>query len=146
MNLIWICELSRACHGWPSPSQTSIGTGWSEMSNCMTARIAWGLRLRWRKNWRRRPRTKAILARSEEHTSELQSRFDLVCRLLLEKKKNIEEVDHHHRPGPRDVRHVVGVGRHVGHDLRCALAQRAADQSPRRSVGQSGTSPSHHLP
>src|SRR5699024_11945003 len=25
--------------------------------------------------------------RSEEHTSELQSRFDLVCRLLLEKKK-----------------------------------------------------------
>src|SRR5207249_6845690 len=28
-------------------------------------------------------------ARSEEHTSELQSRFDLVCRLLLEKKKKI---------------------------------------------------------
>src|SRR5699024_11834558 len=27
------------------------------------------------------------LVRSEEHTSELQSRFDLVCRLLLEKKK-----------------------------------------------------------
>src|SRR5699024_12053072 len=30
-----------------------------------------------------------IDARSEEHTSELQSRFDLVCRLLLEKKKNL---------------------------------------------------------
>src|SRR5204863_7177803 len=29
--------------------------------------------------------------RSEEHTSELQSRRDLVCRLLLEKKKNINE-------------------------------------------------------
>src|SRR5207249_11295200 len=28
-----------------------------------------------------------IVGRSEEHTSELQSRFDLVCRLLLEKKK-----------------------------------------------------------
>src|SRR5437868_15492539 len=27
-------------------------------------------------------------SRSEEHTSELQSRFDLVCRLLLEKKKS----------------------------------------------------------
>src|SRR5690349_24148514 len=27
--------------------------------------------------------------RSEEHTSELQSRRDLVCRLLLEKKKNM---------------------------------------------------------
>src|SRR5438105_10789839 len=30
----------------------------------------------------------AIVLRSEEHTSELQSRVDLVCRLLLEKKKN----------------------------------------------------------
>src|SRR5699024_12575339 len=28
-----------------------------------------------------------IAVRSEEHTSELQSRFDLVCRLLLEKNK-----------------------------------------------------------
>src|SRR5438067_9717803 len=32
--------------------------------------------------------------RSEEHTSELQSRFDLVCRLLLEKKKS------DHTPSP----------------------------------------------
>src|SRR5437868_10570164 len=41
--------------------------------------------------------------RSEEHTSELQSRFDLVCRLLLEKKKkesnisipnNVENYNH----------------------------------------------------
>src|SRR2546429_743556 len=31
-------------------------------------------------------------ARSEEHTSELQSRLHLVCRLLLEKKKKIKEV------------------------------------------------------
>src|SRR5207249_12021190 len=31
--------------------------------------------------------SEAIPLRSEEHTSELQSRFDLVCRLLLEKKK-----------------------------------------------------------
>src|SRR5207247_9939826 len=29
-------------------------------------------------------------SRSEEHTSELQSRVDLVCRLLLEKKKKIK--------------------------------------------------------
>src|SRR5207249_6269084 len=29
----------------------------------------------------------SLQERSEEHTSELQSRFDLVCRLLLEKKK-----------------------------------------------------------
>src|SRR5437868_11782978 len=32
-------------------------------------------------------RQAGIQGRSEEHTSELQSRFDLVCRLLLEKKK-----------------------------------------------------------
>src|SRR2546429_5569311 len=34
--------------------------------------------------------------RSEEHTSELQSRLHLVCRLLLEKKKNIlkETISH----------------------------------------------------
>src|SRR2546428_8405198 len=31
--------------------------------------------------------------RSEEHTSELQSRSDLVCRLLLEKKKNLANSD-----------------------------------------------------
>src|SRR5699024_11379169 len=31
-----------------------------------------------------------VTLRSEEHTSELQSRFDLVCRLLLDKKKHHE--------------------------------------------------------
>ena len=35
-----------------------------------------------------RYRAREGLIRSEEHTSELQSRSDLVCRLLLEKKKN----------------------------------------------------------
>src|SRR5699024_11919647 len=34
-------------------------------------------------------------SRSEEHTSELQSRFDLVCRLLLEKKKEMTETSVH---------------------------------------------------
>src|SRR5690349_24122851 len=32
--------------------------------------------------------------RSEEHTSELQSRRDLVCRLLLEKKKKKKKIHH----------------------------------------------------
>src|SRR5687768_18278816 len=39
------------------------------------------------------PRSSQVLARSEEHTSELQSRLHLVCRLLLEKKKNKEIAD-----------------------------------------------------
>src|SRR5438105_12009680 len=34
-----------------------------------------------------RRRSRSSATRSEEHTSELQSRVDLVCRLLLEKKK-----------------------------------------------------------
>src|SRR5438105_5379305 len=36
-----------------------------------------------------RPLALALVLRSEEHTSELQSRVDLVCRLLLEKKKKM---------------------------------------------------------
>src|SRR5438105_9987123 len=38
----------------------------------------------------REPQQQPGQPRSEEHTSELQSRVDLVCRLLLEKKKNTE--------------------------------------------------------
>src|SRR5437588_6301634 len=33
----------------------------------------------------------AVITRSEEHTSELQSHSDLVCRLLLEKKKKTQK-------------------------------------------------------
>src|SRR2546430_11189673 len=36
--------------------------------------------------------------RSEEHTSELQSQSNLVCRLLLEKKKNLEPLHMRVRP------------------------------------------------
>src|SRR3989449_5091093 len=36
-----------------------------------------------------------VEVRSEEHTSELQSRLHLVCRLLLEKKKNIKNRESH---------------------------------------------------
>src|SRR2546428_9249759 len=43
-------------------------------------------------------KTNAIIGiRSEEHTSELQSRSDLVCRLLLEKKKNYMHIMYEHR-------------------------------------------------
>src|SRR5689334_23726050 len=49
------------------------GSHFSRAGN-RTARFAW--------------KTSARPTRSEEHTSELQSQFHLVCRLLLEKKKN----------------------------------------------------------
>src|SRR3712207_8874267 len=40
------------------------------------------------------PQPAAFVTRSEEHTSELQSRQYLVCRLLLEKKKTSETLHH----------------------------------------------------
>src|SRR2546429_3965545 len=48
--------------------------------------------------------------RSEEHTSELQSRLHLVCRLLLEKKKIILVL--YHNPAVDHVRFPVGVQGH----------------------------------
>src|SRR5216684_8832121 len=50
-----------------------------------TCRCRWGPRgFTWRRSW----------TRSEEHTSELQSRLHLVCRLLLEKKKKQNNKSH----------------------------------------------------
>src|SRR5699024_12799503 len=52
--------------------------------------------------WSEEPRIGGLVPgpdRSEEHTSELQSRFDLVCRLLLEKKKK------HNRCPPTEKSH-----------------------------------------
>src|SRR6266576_5901648 len=52
-----------------------------------------------------RHRREAERPRSEEHTSELQSRRDIVCRLLLEKKKK--------KPGPyvchKKIKYMVGI-------------------------------------
>src|SRR3712207_7848890 len=41
-------------------------------------------------------RVTELVRRSEEHTSELQSRQYIVCRLLLEKKQKSEQKDTHH--------------------------------------------------
>src|SRR5208283_6161732 len=45
--------------------------------------------------------------RSEEHTSELQSHHDLVCRLLLEKKKNKKSAGAHNKKQRVKQRNVV---------------------------------------
>src|SRR3712207_8853377 len=60
-----------------SPSPGSSGTA-RRTSPCAAAPAA---------SWARGRRPASRPARSEEHTSELQSRQYLVCRLLLEKKK-----------------------------------------------------------
>src|SRR5438067_9306464 len=57
------------------------------------------------------------LLRSEEHTSELQSRFDLVCRLLLEKKKE----SHRTSTPPTAMRTVTACCRHGDPDRPSSL-------------------------
>src|SRR2546422_4562511 len=47
------------------------------------------------------------VVRSEEHTSELQSRLHLVCRLLLEKKNRLQNVDSCHFAPPPSVKSVI---------------------------------------
>src|SRR2546426_7312281 len=67
----WLC-VHRACHAGDvltAPSHTAA-TSW-------IGEIAWVGEI-----------ASVIVARSEEHTSELQSPCNLVCRLLLEKKKH----------------------------------------------------------
>src|SRR5437868_11440191 len=54
--------------------------------------------------------------RSEEHTSELQSRFDLVCRLLLEKKKPQTPLDTGFRAIVGQCRRIRMTG-HESHDV-----------------------------
>src|SRR5437762_8388200 len=51
----------------------------------------------WPRSSRTRRGSSGACARSEEHTSELQSPMYLVCRLLLEKKKNINKTKSLHR-------------------------------------------------
>src|SRR5690349_22217087 len=64
-------------------------------------------------------RTEAAVpcARSEEHTSELQSRRDLVCRLLLEKKKTL----FNHKKGVYSKRAVAAWCSHFGDVMICGL-------------------------
>src|SRR5260221_7083682 len=62
------------------PLQTSSARSFSRRSSPLSPKLCHALPLKLHNN---------SLSRSEEHTSELQSHSDLVCRLLLEKKKNI---------------------------------------------------------
>src|SRR5690625_5886158 len=82
----------------------------------VTAQAAGPRRRRGGRAWGRRPETVAGRwrrgrwrhgRRSEEHTSELQSRGHLVCRLLLEKKKRHYRSQKHHMSRKRTKVNVV---------------------------------------
>src|SRR5260221_8662119 len=70
--------------------RSSSTSGWTSARRrgpCSPASTGSGPRAKSSAAWPSRRR------RSEEHTSELQSHSDLVCRLLLEKKKNAENTE-----------------------------------------------------
>src|SRR2546429_2126757 len=54
-----------------------------------------------------------FVKRSEEHTSELQSRLHLVCRLLLEKKKDSRCSSNNAASQGREAQAAIGVALHV---------------------------------
>src|SRR5205085_11650364 len=90
----------RALHSFPtrrssdlkesSPPQWAV-RGWRSRaeSTCSSRTTRRHLRPRLPASWRTGGWPPSSAARSEEHTSELQSQSNLVCRLLLEKKKKL---------------------------------------------------------
>src|SRR2546422_4839908 len=90
-------RVSTACGCWWSTTPPSFGTCSRRRSRSVAP---WSQRLA----PPRRRSGSSYKNRSEEHTSELQSRLHLVCRLLLEKKKN--KSSHNNCPvqqGPHDI-------------------------------------------
>src|SRR5699024_12145140 len=85
----------------------------SGIRRCTRARLPWSHSLPMNVS---RPPSRTCPApptatRSEEHTSELQSRFDLVCRLLLEKKKKSRISTTHLEGSPEAIAVVEGCNR-----------------------------------
>src|SRR5690242_21642786 len=74
----------RALHSFPTRRSSDLGGSLRSVRDTLVRIIGgeWG----WLKCWKE----PSPGPRSEEHTSELQSHVNLVCRLLLEKKKNQE--------------------------------------------------------
>src|SRR5260370_7004862 len=73
------------------PYTTLFRSSWRSTQASSTGKLAQTLgprRAKTLRNCIREPLESRVCTRSEEHTSELQSHLNLVCRLLLEKKKN----------------------------------------------------------
>src|SRR5437016_8862588 len=74
-------------------------------------------------------------ARSEEHTSELQSLTNLVCRLLLEKKKNHKACGQHQRHfKPVQLHEVEQAATRAGHNHRHATESGEESALPRQKL------------
>src|SRR3989442_9978059 len=79
--------LFRSSLNWPALNRRGAGEGKCRREGGAPPLSEGGVQLSWKSRGSRSARRRER-ARSEEHTSELQSRPHLVCRLLLEKKKN----------------------------------------------------------
>src|SRR5699024_11832899 len=81
----------RGLHSFPTRRSSDLVSGWALPDPLEPSTSKWGESSMSKKTCSPSaltPKAMFVLGRrSEEHTSELQSRFDLVCRLLLEKKK-----------------------------------------------------------
>src|SRR6266478_3155718 len=84
MNEVTIQPSSATSHVTPSDAGISLGLG---LTNECNLSCAFCYRDPTRADRLSLDQVKAVMERSEEHTSELQSQSNLVCRLLLEKKK-----------------------------------------------------------
>src|SRR5438093_5229826 len=90
-------RLMTSLSAWP-PERRSSSPSWAAPSRATPSRIAPRTKGRF-STWASPSRTAAAVrlgdaqVRSEEHTSELQSLTRLVCRLVLEKKKNQKDYD-----------------------------------------------------
>src|SRR5438477_9483630 len=82
---------------------TTLFRSWRSENTCGnsagSSRATW---MRWRNTLRSGARP-FLMSRSEEHTSELQSHVNLVCRLLLEKKKKSHKHFNHEAPGTQSL-------------------------------------------
>src|SRR5207247_2888531 len=76
--------------------------------------------------------------RSEEHTSELQSRVDLVCRLLLEKKKHEQNAQQRHKDARQ--KRTVDRGEDGGrHRMHAHPGDTGANTDPRQEHNEAGS-------
>src|SRR5256884_6022948 len=101
---------------------------------------------RWR--WTCRPthaafdREEGNTNRSEEHTSELQSRLHLVCRLLLEKKKPPDEpLTHHTAEFVQFLRYAISS---PAHPPRFTPSTYVSTKSPSEETSRRAPTPARH--
>src|SRR5437667_3875988 len=97
-------------------------------------------------NRRRQPRSLCqLLLRSEEHTSELQSHHDLVCRLLLEKKKHkINSINSKRHPRQKTDNKVSKVEIRSGTELMPTTTTSVITIGTRAERALMYTTPQHH--